>query len=88
MIEALSFLFHICRPNDSFTYTLMDGKQVSIDKTGCFRMMIWLCAYYEFFEKEVICMYVCSPYLPGLYTINSYFVNACGINFVCVCVWH
>lgn len=30
-----------------------DARVDIVDKRPCFRMMVWLCAYYEFYEKKV-----------------------------------
>ena len=38
---------------DSFAYTENVAKDDIVDKKYCFRMMVWLCAYYDFFDKKV-----------------------------------
>ena len=41
------------RRGDSPSYMGNDGKGSTVDKKYCFRMMVWLCAYYEFYDKKV-----------------------------------
>ena len=38
---------------DSPSYMGNDGKGSTVNKKYCFRMMVWLCAYYEFYDKKV-----------------------------------
>ena len=38
---------------DSSAYTENVAKDNIVDKKYCFRMMVWLCAYYDFFDKKV-----------------------------------
>ena len=43
------------RDGGSVSYASMekDAKGNVVDKRHCFRMMVWLCAYYEFYDKKV-----------------------------------
>ena len=38
---------------DSPSYMGNDGKGSTVNKKYCFRMMVWLCAYYEFYDEKV-----------------------------------
>ena len=33
--------------------TESDIRGSAVDKKHCFRMMVWLCAYYDFYDKKV-----------------------------------
>ena len=52
---ALSFStqpVEIREGSSSFMENATEGNVV--DKKYCFRMMVWLCAYYDFYDKKVI----------------------------------
>ena len=38
----------------------------AVDKRLCFRMMVWLCAYYEFYDKKV-----CSTRVTGYHPAHT-----------------
>ena len=40
-----------------------------VDKKYCFRMMVWLCAYYDFFDKKVYQNYSRYATIPPLTTL-------------------
>ena len=67
---ALSFStqpVEIREGSSSFMENVAEGNVV--DKKYCFRMMVWLCAYYDFYDKKVYQSYSQYATIPPLTTL-------------------
>ena len=45
-----------------------DAKCNAVGKSHCFRMMVWLCAYYDFYDKKVYTNVIVSSYHISAHT--------------------